>query len=186
MSLVYDALQKAAREKNRFAGKPMMPTPIPTPSPAPAPVALPVAPRRSPVIWIAVISLVVFAVAIAGVVFFMWKPTELPSQPTTPVSVVSSEPVTPAQVTPATAQVTPAVAPAPTPVPPTPLPANSTANDARFKLTGIMKLGEEYSAVVNGHVVTREQYVDGAIVKSVAQDRVTLNVDGREVVVRLY
>ena len=49
-----------------------------------------------------------------------------------------------------------------------------------------MQLGEKYSAVINGHVVAREQYVDGAIVKSVERDRVTLNVDGREIVVRLF
>ena len=49
-----------------------------------------------------------------------------------------------------------------------------------------MQLGANYSAVINGHVVATAQYVDGAIVKSVERDRVTLNVDGRDVVVRLF
>ena len=49
-----------------------------------------------------------------------------------------------------------------------------------------MKMGDEYSAIINGHVVTREQFVDGAVVKAVESDRVTLTVNGRDVVVRLF
>ena len=163
MSLVYEALQKAAREKTRFAGQP--PTPA---QPAPAPVAAPAAPKRSPVMWITGASLVVFAAIIGGGVMFLRKPVATLAPVTPPVTDAAPAPVMPAAVAPA------------------PLPENSTANDARFKLTGIMKFGEEYSAVINGRVVVHDQYVDGAIVKAVERDRVTLNVDGREVVVRLF
>ena len=164
MSLVYEALQKAAQESQRTAGRPAPPI-VPAPLPQPPVAAAP--PRSSaPTIWITGFSVMLFAVAVSALIVMAKKTTPPTPPPTT------TPPVT--AVTPAPAAV-PAVAS-----------ADSTANDPRFKLTGIMQLGEKYSAVINGHVVAREQYVDGAIVKSVERDRVTLNVDGREIVVRLF
>ena len=169
MSLVYEALQKAAREKNRLAGPP-----APPPSqPVPAPVIVPAVRPRAPAIWITGISLAAFAAVLAGGVLFLRKPATVSALVTPPVPSAAPAPI-----------VQPPVAPAP--IGTAPVPDNSTGNDPRFKLTGIMKLGEEYSAVINGHVVARDQYVDGAIIKTVERDRVTLTVNGRELVLRLF
>lgn len=166
MSLVYDALQKAAQENKRVTGQPAQPV-LPPASPA----LLPVATRRSPALWITGLSLVAFTLVVGGAIIVVRKP---------------AAPVGPATAAQPVASVAPVAAIPPAPVAAALLPADTTANDPRFKLTGIMRLGAEYSAVINGHVVAREQYVDGAIVKSVERDRVTLNIDGREIVVRLF
>src|ERR1043166_409768 len=66
-------------------------------------------------------------------------------------------------------------------------PAGSTVSDVRFKLTGIM--GEPkggFSAVVNGKSVVENSYVDGAKVKKIDRDQVALDLDGHEVVIRLF
>ena len=160
MSLVYEAIQKAAQESKRVTGQPAQPG-LPPATPAP----LPAAARRSPALWITGLSLVVFAAVVSVVIGVVHRSTP-------PIAPVASA--------------APVAASPPAPVAAIPLPADTTANDPRFKLTGIMRLGAEYSAVINGHVVAREQYVDGAIVKSVERDRVTLNIDGRELVVRLF
>ena len=177
MSLVYEALQKAAREKNRFAAQPA--APFQSRPPAPTPVAVAVVPQRTLGPWIAVISLGVIIVVVAVVLVLPAKPVVLSGPPPLTENIA----VVPAAVPPAPATPAP-VAPAPTVA--TPVAENATANGARYKLTGIMKLGEEYSAVINGHVFTRGQFVDGAIVKAVEFDRVTFTENGREFVVRLF
>ena len=176
MSLVYEALQKAAREKNRFA---VPPVPSLQPSQLPAPAVVPVPPKRSLLPWIG-LSLGAVAVVVVSVAVITRKPSAVSAPPTLPANV----PAVPESVS--TAPV--AVAPVPAlPSAPVVVPDNNPgANDARFKLTGIVKFGEEYSAVINGHVVARDQSVNGAIVKVVTPDRVTLSVDGREIVVRLF
>jgi len=66
-------------------------------------------------------------------------------------------------------------------------PAGSTANDVRFKLTGIVSVPEGgFGAVINGKVVTEENYVDGAIVKKIGRDQVTLDLNGHEVAIWLF
>ena len=133
MSLVYEALEKAAREKNRFAAPPPA-APLPAaPAPAPAPVAAP--PKRRRMVWIGGLSLA--AVGTVGVLVFAQKSAESPVPLAPPTSVaapapvlVQSAPVAPAAVQPA--------------VPAVPTAENSTAAGARFKLTGIMKFGDEY------------------------------------------
>ena len=65
-------------------------------------------------------------------------------------------------------------------------PAGSSANDLRFKLTGIMSAPEGgLVAVVNGKVVVEKNYVDGAIVKKIDLEQVTLDLNGHEFAVRL-
>jgi len=177
MSLVYEALQKAAREKNRFAAPPAPPLQPAQPLPVPAIVSVP--PKRSLVPWIG-LSLGAVAIVVVSVAVMTRKPSAVSAPTTLPVNIPAvPEPVPPAPV---------AVAPVlPPPGAPVVAPDNNpAANDARFKLTGIVKFGEEYSAVINGHVVARDQSVNGAIVKVVMPDRVTLSVDGREIVVRLF
>ena len=179
MSLVYEALQKAAREKNRFAPPP--PEPLPPAQPASGPVASTAAPQRSRVLWVG-LSLATVAVVVAGAVVFTRKPAGISPIPTPPASAVTvPEPVRP--VTPVAVASVPVAPPATGPVP---VAEKSAAPDARFKLTGIMRLGGEYSAVINGHVVARDQTVSGAIVKLVTADRVTLSVEGREIIVPLF
>ena len=66
-------------------------------------------------------------------------------------------------------------------------PAGSAASDVRFKLTGIMGAPEGgFRAVINGKAVAENSYVDGATVKTIGRDQVALDLDGHEVLVRLY
>jgi hypothetical protein len=65
-------------------------------------------------------------------------------------------------------------------------PTDSSANDLRFKLTGVMSAPEGgLVAVVNGKVVVEKNYVDGAIVKKIDLEQVTLDLNGHEFAVRL-
>ena len=66
-------------------------------------------------------------------------------------------------------------------------PAGSTANDLRFKLTGIMSVpGGGFGAVINGKAVVEKNYVDGATVRRIDRDQVALDLNGRELMIRLY
>jgi hypothetical protein len=66
-------------------------------------------------------------------------------------------------------------------------PAGSTANDVRFKLTGIMSVpAGGFGAVINGKAVVENSYVDGATVKRIGRDQVALDLNGHELMVRLY
>ena len=183
MSLVYEALQKAEREKERKTNRAPAPV-VPAKEPARTVVAPPAVqqPVPSPRNHLTTLIVCVSLVALAAIVYivmiaaksFTEKRTEAGA--TTPAVVAGEVRAGAAESKPAgvTEQ-----------IPPT-APVNTTANDPRFKLTGIMKMGENYGAVINGHIVYDSQYVDGAIVKKVERDRVTLNVDGREIVVRLF
>ena len=180
MSLVYEALQKAAREKNRFAVQPAESRPPAQPISAPVAAPADVVPRQSQGLWLA-LSLTMLAVGGAGVFMFMRLRGGLPTS-ATPLATIATatDPVQPAPS---------AVAPLPALPPSTrtaPVAEKSPAPDAGFKLTGIMRLGGEYSAVINGHVVARDQTVNGATVKSVTADQVTLSSGGREIVLQLF
>jgi len=149
MSLVHEALQKAAREKHRHADAP---TPIALPAPAPAPSA----PR-------AVLPVVVGGVVVIGmsvVAGWLWWPAR------------ESTPAQPApQPAPAAKIAVPAVVP--------------SAPVQRYEITGIVRMPDGvFTAIVNGRTVYEDGYVDGAVVKKIEADRVTLEVDGRPVVVR--
>jgi hypothetical protein len=64
-----------------------------------------------------------------------------------------------------------------------------SADDSKYKISGIMPdpaVNGKYGAILNGRVVYEDHYIDGAIVKRIERDRVTLDVSGREVIVRLY
>jgi len=66
-------------------------------------------------------------------------------------------------------------------------PAGSAAKDVRFKLTGIV--GEPRSgflAVINNQTVAENGYVDGATVKRIDRDHVSLDLNGHEVVATLH
>jgi type II secretory pathway component PulC len=64
----------------------------------------------------------------------------------------------------------------------------SAPDTSRFKLTGIMKDpgGDKFIAVLNGHMVSEGYSVEGATVKQIERDRVTLDIAGRETVLRLF
>lgn len=160
MSLVHEALEKAAREKARKTG------PVPSSgSGLPQQVNLPGAtPRRSRLPW------VLAGVALIAVLVALWfavrayRQVEQAFQPPTP-------PPTPVK----------AIEPAPVVVTPAP------ATETRFKVTGIMRDPDgTFVAVINGKVVSETHYVDGATVKKIERDRATLEVDGKEVVLRLF
>jgi type II secretory pathway component PulC len=124
----------------------------------------------------------VAVVALVGIVYMVLTASKnIVLSPTAAVSPAASETQSAPATPPATSskQTTP---PAPTPS----TPATSTENDPRFRLTGIMKMGDSFGAVINGRVVYQDNYVDGGVVKKVERDRVTLDVNGRETVLRLF
>ncbi len=176
MSLVYEALQKAEREKGRKSGAPPAePRPV-----APVRTVPPVQPAPAPQRWPALVTVLIACVAVVAIVAIMWlvknvSPRE--AKPTLTVSDGGTRAVVPAPSSPTVSAQAPAS---------TPIPAAATENDPRFKLTGIMKTGDAYGAVINGHVVYDGHYVDGAVVKRVERDRVTLDLNGRETVIRLF
>jgi hypothetical protein len=100
--------------------------------------------------------------------------------------VSATRPVAGTFATPAPAP-TVAVTTPPAAVEPPPATPPVSEADSRYRITGIMKNPEgKFGAVINGKVVYEEYYVDGATVKHITQDRVTLDINGREAVVRLY
>ncbi|MCX7914780.1 MAG: hypothetical protein N3A53_00550 [Verrucomicrobiae bacterium] len=65
--------------------------------------------------------------------------------------------------------------------------APSLAAEPKWKLTGISKGPDgRYFAIINGQLRSESEYVDGAIVHAIERDRVTLRVNGEEMVLRLY
>jgi type II secretory pathway component PulC len=153
MSLVHEALQKAAQEKQRHT-----PFPPATPSSAPSPTATLTGRSRAPV-WVALLV----AITAVAVVAAIWLLNQHPE------TVVRHErevaPVAPVKVE------TPVSEPA-TPV---------------LKLTGIVVMPDGvHTAVINGKTVYESHFVDGAVVKKIERDRVTLEVNGRDVVLRLF
>lgn len=182
MSLVYEALQKAEREKHRQTATAPPPAAVASPAPTPATpttaVAVPPpathAPGRRGQHYRAILIVCGAVVGLAvAMYFFVTGMRQFAEQKTAPPP---SSPLAGDSTT----------APTPLPVSPPLAAPSATANDPRFQLTGIMKMGDDYAAVINGRIVQVEHYVDGAIVTSISRDRVTLTVDGREVVVRLY
>ncbi len=182
MSLVHQALRKAEAEKNRHT------TPTPAapvaaldkrgpPPPAPSvPVPLPQPePRTTPAnSWLLPATLTaIAAVAIVAIVILVMR--------TAPGSNrrEGEAPAEPPRLASAATAPTPTVAPAPTePAPVEPV---------RWKLTGISKdPSGNYLAIINGNLRGVNEYVDGAVIKSIERDRVTLDVNGRETVVRLF
>lgn len=184
MSLVYEALQKAEREKDRKTGtiqarseQPVAPAKLVAPrASAPvAPVETPT-PARSHLTMLIVCVSVVALVGIVAVVLITMK--NFMSAPAAAVSPVVSSPSVAGTSVSRTEPRAADLVGAPT--------AGATENDPRFKLTGIMKMGDTYGAVINGHIVYQDNYVDGVIVKKVERDRVMLNLNGQEIVLRLF
>jgi hypothetical protein len=71
--------------------------------------------------------------------------------------------------------------------PSVPSPVTSPASDSKYKLSGIMKDPDgKYVAVLNGRVAYEGYYIDGATLKKIDQDHATIEVNGREQVLRLF
>ena len=182
MSLVHEALQKAEQEKHRKTGVPPVPPP-PPPGPvvsASQPVT-PVLPGTvKPAGHSPVLTAVVVGVGLVALVAIVWlvsrtatsyRPAE---KAETTETVATPRPPASRATTPTTElSAPPAAAPLPPPSP--------------YKLTGIMRDPDgKYVAVINGKVLAETQYVDGAVVKRIERDRVTLDVNGRDLVLRLF
>ncbi len=203
MSLVHQALRKAAQEKLRRTGElPAVTDPLsvhqplasstapaagasttaPAATPAPA-AANPPAPASAPphsLGFLPVLLSIVAFVAIVAMVFLVIRVTMTPPQSvrtTTPTPTSVETGPTPMPVTP-TDGGNPQVAPAT---------AASHALAAKYELTGITQFPDgRQAAVINGQLRSEDQYVDGAIVKKIEQDRVTLEADGETIVKRLF
>ena len=203
VSLVHEALEKAAREKQRKsalsglavpaksppAGKPMGETPKPhTTASAPAPPQ----PTKLPQTLLTIVISCVGLVAIVAIVYLVMRATA--TTPPAPApdggshsSATVSTPAPPPATAPSGLGVSPRSAPSDNPAGETPAPPTPAADTAPYKLSGIMKDPEgKYCAVLNGRVVYEDHYVDGATIKKIERDRVTLDVNGRETVLRLF
>ena len=187
MSLVYEALRKAERERERKTGHVSPPPPASaeprlTQSPAAnvavhaaiSPVHAGEAPAIPDIGKRTALGLIIVAavLAIAATAVWFYATTKRHS---------GSAKVP--EIAPAAVRLEPALAQTAVPAAPA---ATATENDPRFKLTGIMIMGDSYGAVINGHIVYDGHYVDGAIVKKVERDRVTLDWNGREILLRLF
>jgi len=210
MSLVHEALQKAERERQRKLG--MAPVSLGAPQPVSTPVVhapaataslthvapaaaspKPAAPVEEPpetnnFLLPALIGCVAI-VAIIAIVFLVSNATSAlrQSKGSPPVTVSAA----PAPV----AQSTSPAAPQPTAPPPTdsaapssvPPPVAPVMDQSKYKISGIMKDPDgKPVAVLNGRVTYEGYFVDGATVKKIETDRVTLDVKGQEVVLRLF
>ena len=176
MSLVHEALQKAEREKQRKVGVAPVPpstTPVVTgrqPALPPPPATVP-ARQRAPVFVVGVVCL---SVAVLAMIAWWVSQAAGPDRPA--AKALTTETV----ASPARWAATPV---AESPAAPTAGPALPAA----YKVTGINRDPDgTYVAVINGRNFTETQFVDGAIVKRIERDRVTLEVNGREVVVRYF
>lgn len=203
MSLVHQALRKAAQEKLRRTGEvPAVTDPLsvhqpagsntapaaaentiaPAATPAPA-AANPPAPASVPsqsLGFLPVLLSIVAFVAIVAMVFLVIRVT-----------------MTPPQAVGTTTPPPPSVETGPTPMPVTPTdggnpqvaPATAASQElaAKYELTGITQFPDgRQAAVINGQLRSEDQYVDGAIVKKIERDRVTLEADGETIVKRLF
>jgi len=179
MSLVYEALQKAEREKERKTG----PSPIapvagqsqPVKIAIAAPVSPPIAPKSGSRSYLSFFIVGLSVVGVAALAYVIVVATKNIPQSRDAVGESRSSATAPS-----------AAVTEPAPRKETPPPVASTENDSHFKLTGIMKMGDSYGAVINGRVVYQDTYVDGAIVKKVERDRAILNFNGQEIVLRLF
>jgi hypothetical protein len=123
------------------------------------------------------VAVCVALVAIVAIVFMVNRSALTPRKSESSGGLGSvptvSTPARPEPSTPTETLAQPAVTPSPIDV-------------SRYKITGIMKDPQgNYCAVINGRVISVEQYIDGATVKKIERDRVTLDENGREFVVRL-
>ncbi len=198
MSLVHQALRKAEQEKLRKTGVvpepvtpriPLTPTaaPIPTSRPAtPAPTSPPpAAPASAPSTSFlpALLSIVAF-VAIVAMVYLVIRATTIgtvttgPATTTPPAAASNRDDAMPAS--PAAPSVEAIVSPAP------PAPVREQKPEVNYDLTGITQFPDgRQAAVINGQLRSEEQYVDGAIVRRIAGEEVTLELDGESFVIRL-
>jgi hypothetical protein len=205
MSLVHEALQKAEREKQRKLGTaPGAPVSLSAPHPASTPVihapvataplapvaraaashrpATPVEepPKTNNVLLPALIGCVAI-VAMIAIVFLVSNATSLLRQSReNPPAAASAAPAPVAKSTSlATAQ--PVDSSVPASAPP------SVADESNYKLSGIMKETDgKRGAVLNGRVAYEGYFIDGATVKKIETDRVTLDVKGHDIVLRLF
>ncbi|HXI83938.1 MAG TPA: hypothetical protein VNL17_07585 [Verrucomicrobiae bacterium] len=208
MSLVHEALQKAEREKRRKLGTmPSAPVSPGAPHPAStpvfhAPVATapvvsvarpvmshsPAAPVEEPqktnnVLLPALIGCVAIVATIA-VVFLVSNATSVLRQFKESPSIAASAAPAPAAKSTSFAASSPVDSPAQTRVPP---PVVSVADESSYKLSGIMKDPDgKRVAVLDGRVAYEGYFIDGATVKKIETDRVTLDVKGQDLVLRLY
>ena len=215
MSLVHEALQKAARERQRKVGAaPSTPAPPPHPvapqavhapvvhppvaaTPAvsvtrevlaykPTPVAEP--PQETNRLLLPVLIGCVAIVAIIAIVFLVSNaPSMLRQSKESPVVAAAAGVPAEKPIMPAEPPPT-AQPPADSAAPPiAPTPAASTINESKYKLSGIMKDPDgKYVAVVNGRVAYEGYYIDGATLEKIDPDRVTLDVKGQKAVLRLF
>ena len=215
MSLVHEALQKAEREKQRKAGTapsatvatPVAPLgkakPIYAPrstEPLPPVTREPVtvnpspeveAPSRSSQFLLPVLIGCVAIVAMIAIVFLVRNATsalrqskEVSPAPATVVSAPAAKLPEPSSV-PAQRATQASAESAVTPSAPPPV--TSPGDTSKYKLSGIMKDPDgKYLAVLNGRVAYEGYYIDGATLKKIDQDHATIEVNGREQVLRLF
>jgi len=212
MSLVHEALQKAEREKQRKLGTapgapgspgapPAVPTPIIHAPVATAPLASagraaashePTTPVEEPpktnnVLLPALIGCVAI-VAMIAIVFLVSNATSLLRQSRENPPVAASAAPAPVAKSTSPAAPQPTVPPIDSAAAPSVAPPVAPAIDeSKYKLSGIMKDPDgKPVAVLDGRVAYEGYFIDGATVKKIETDRVTLDVKGHELVLRLF
>lgn len=191
MSLVHEALLKAAREKQRKTGAPAPPpttpaaaTPAAPAAPAPATqTPAPPATTKLPFALVASAIASVAAVAIVAIVLLVMRsaPVTQPAVKQSRPAPQAVEPSSPAEAPAPVVSVPPSPAPVPAEAPPSAAPASQP------KLSGIMTDPEgKLCAILNGRVAYEGYVVDGVNVKKIERDRITIEIAGQETVLRLF
>jgi hypothetical protein len=212
MSLVHEALRKAAREKQRKVGAaasapaasphPVPPQPIHTPVIHPPAATTPVAtvtretvahkpapvaeqPQETNHFLLPALIGCVAIVAIIAIVFLVSNASSALRQSQESTTVAAAAPAAKPAV-PAELQPT-AQPPTDSATPPNAsTPTAPAINESKYKLSGIMKDADgKYVAIVNGRVAYEGYYIDGATLEKIEPDRVTLDVKGQKALLRL-
>jgi len=204
MSLVHEALRKAEREKLRKAGAALA-APLARPQPAAtavpttssvtvvspaataqvtyaAPAVAVAEPPRSHQALLTTLIVSVGIVALVAIVYLVGNATSTirESQQAVSVGAPPTASTSPAKTAPRPPE-SASVQPAPTSEPAVP--------DSRFRLTGVTvdpADNGKFLAIINGQLRSENQYVDGATIKKIERDRVTIDVNGHEQVLRLF
>jgi hypothetical protein len=213
MSLVHEALQKAEREKQRKLGTtPSAPISHAAPHPVstavvhapavtapvvhvvhPAVTPKPTAPVEEPtetndfllpglIGCVAIVAIIAIVFIVSNATSMLRQSKEAPAITASAVAAPVAQSTSPAAPQPIAAAATVSAAAANVPQPVTP-----PTDESKYKVSGIMKDPDGKSvAVLNGRVAYEGYFIDGATVKKIETDRVTLDVKGQELVLRLF
>ena len=134
---------------------------------------------------VAIVAIIAIVFLVSSAASVLRQSKEIPSAH---AAIAATAPA-PVAKSPEPTQPQPAVQPpvGPAAAPSAPPPAATAADESKYKLSGIMKDPDgKFVAVLNGRVAYEGYYIDGATVKKIERDRITIDNHGHEAVLRLF